>query len=137
MSVAILGFLSHLSIYLQQQKYLTTDEFGLFLLIHAAGSDHCFHTCRPFVLPHFSKQNKFQMRTMFATGETVGLAEWIIDDTCFVFFVPVEPFSEKFGTISAPGNSLFLMWRRLVSYQTWNSEVTLIRPLLKSFFGHQ
>ena len=22
---------------------------------------------------------------MFATGETVGLAEWIIDDTCLVF----------------------------------------------------
>ena len=24
---------------------------------------------------------------MFVTGETVGLAEWIIDDTCLVFFV--------------------------------------------------
>ena len=23
---------------------------------------------------------------MFATGETLGLAEWIIDDTCLVFF---------------------------------------------------
>ena len=23
---------------------------------------------------------------MFSTGETVGLAEWIIDDTCLVFF---------------------------------------------------
>ena len=23
---------------------------------------------------------------MFATGETVGLAEWIIDDTCLVYF---------------------------------------------------
>ena len=33
------------------------------------------------VCPHFSKQNKFQAKTMFATGETVGLAEWIIDDT--------------------------------------------------------
>ena len=57
-----------------------------------AGSDHCFCTCRPFVSPsvrpyvrpHFSKQNKFQAKTMFATGETVGLAEWIIDDTCLV-----------------------------------------------------
>ena len=34
---------------------------------------------RPSVRPDFSKQNKFQ-----ATGETVGLAEWIIDDTCLV-----------------------------------------------------
>ena len=23
---------------------------------------------------------------MFATGETVGLAEWIIDDTCLVIY---------------------------------------------------
>ena len=53
-----------------------------------AGGDHCFCTCRPFVRPsihpHFSKQNKFQAKTMFATGETVGLAEWIIDDSCLV-----------------------------------------------------
>ena len=24
------------------------------------------------------------MKTMFATGEAVGLAEWIIDDTCLI-----------------------------------------------------
>ena len=60
---------------------------------HSSG--HCFCTCRPFVRPsvrpsvrpHFSKQNKFQVKTMFTTGETGGLAEWIIDDTCFVFVV--------------------------------------------------
>ena len=40
-----------------------------------AGSDRCFCTCRPSVRPHFSKQNKFQAKTMIATGETVGLAE--------------------------------------------------------------
>ena len=54
-----------------------------------AGSDHCFCTCRPFVrryvCPHFSKQNKFQVKTMFATGETVSQAEWIIDEICLVF----------------------------------------------------
>ena len=43
-----------------------------------AGIDHCFR-----IYTHFS-QNKFQAKTMFATGETVGLAEWIIDDTCLV-----------------------------------------------------
>ena len=39
--------------------------------------------------PHFSKQNKFQAKTMFATGETVGHAEWIIDDilSCFGYFM--------------------------------------------------
>ena len=50
-----------------------------------AGRDHCFCTCHPSVRPQFSKQNKFQEKTILATGETVGLAEWIIDDTCLVF----------------------------------------------------
>ena len=27
---------------------------------------------------------------MFATGVTVGLAEWIIDDTCLVHFVAIR-----------------------------------------------
>ena len=52
-----------------------------------AGSDHCFCTCCPSVRPHFSKQNKFQAKTMFATSETVGLAEWVIDNTWFVFYI--------------------------------------------------
>ena len=47
------------------------------------GSDHCFCTCRPFVRPSvcpsvrplFSKQSKYQAKTMFITGETVSLAE--------------------------------------------------------------
>ena len=38
------------------------------------------------VRPHFS-QNKFQVKTMFTTGETLGLVEWIIDDTFFLSFV--------------------------------------------------
>ena len=36
---------------------------------------------------NLAKQNKFQLKTMFATSETVGPAEWIIDDTCIVVFV--------------------------------------------------
>ena len=50
-----------------------------------AGRDHCFCTCRTYVRPTFQNiaiQNK--ANTMFATGETVSLAEWIIDDTCLV-----------------------------------------------------
>ena len=53
-----------------------------------AGRDHCFCICRPSVrifVPTFqnpAKQNK--AKTMFATGETVGLAQWIINDTCLV-----------------------------------------------------
>ena len=38
---------------------------------------------RTYIRPHFSnleKQNK--QKTMFATGVTMDLAEWIIDDTC-------------------------------------------------------
>ena len=37
------------------------------------------------VHPHFSKQNKFQAKTMVATAETVRLVEWIIDESCLVF----------------------------------------------------
>ena len=51
-----------------------------------AGRDHCFCTCHPSIHPTFqnlAKQNK--VKTTFATGEIVGLAEWIIDDdTCLV-----------------------------------------------------
>ena len=44
---------------------------------------------RPYVLTfkHLEKQNKFHMKTMFATGKTVDLAEWIIDDTCLVLHI--------------------------------------------------
>ena len=53
-----------------------------------AGSDHCFHTCCPSVRPHFSQSSKTkQQKTMFATGVTVGLDEWIIDDTCLVLLI--------------------------------------------------
>ena len=34
---------------------------------------------------NIAKQNNFQAKTMFTTGETVGLAEWIIVDTYLVF----------------------------------------------------
>ena len=46
-----------------------------------AGRDHC-----PSVptFQNLPKQNK--VKTMFAIGETLGLAEWIIDDTCLVVF---------------------------------------------------
>ena len=55
---------------------------------HGRYSDHYFRTCCPFLLPSpfFTKQNKFQAKTMFTCGETVGMAEWIIDDTYFSFF---------------------------------------------------
>ena len=44
-----------------------------------AGSDHCFRTCCPSVptFQNLAKQNKFQAKTMFTTGKTVGRAEWI------------------------------------------------------------
>ena len=43
------------------------------------------HVVLSSVRPNFSKQ--FQAKTMFALGETVGLAEWIIDDTCIVIHI--------------------------------------------------
>ena len=43
------------------------------------------HVVRTSVRPHFSKQNKFQGKTIITTGETVNLAQWIIADACLVF----------------------------------------------------
>ena len=37
--------------------------------------------------PLFKARKTKQQKTMVATGETVGLAEWIIDDTCLVIHV--------------------------------------------------
>ena len=58
-----------------------------------AGRDNCFfRTCcpsvRPSIRPHFSNLEKQlkPLRTMFATGVTMGLAEWITEDTCLVVF---------------------------------------------------
>ena len=42
---------------------------------------------------------------MFATGETVGLAEWIIDDTCLVYY-NYENFEIKISHMSIQK----LMW---------------------------
>ena len=59
-----------------------------------AGSDHYYCTCCPSVRPYvrssvrpsplfkFSKTK--QQKIMVATGGTVGLVEWIFDDSCLV-----------------------------------------------------
>ena len=51
-----------------------------------AVSDHYSCTCCPSVRPSpLLKSSKTkQQKIMVATSETVGLAEWIIDDTCLV-----------------------------------------------------
>ena len=72
------------------------------LLIHSAnpksrqlGIIVFARTC-PSVCPSpLFKSSKKQQKTMFATGVTMGLAEWIIDDTCFVH-VMLREFSYNF-----------------------------------------
>ena len=61
-------------------------------MIYEAGSDNCF---RPSVRPSplFKCRKTKQQKTMFATGVTMGLAEWIIDDTCLVFVIQWSLFS--------------------------------------------
>ena len=44
------------------------------------------HAVRPYPLFKTQKTKQVSNET-FATGETVGLAEWFIDDTCLVFFI--------------------------------------------------
>ena len=92
-----------LTLVARQKEALQTAAVSLLkhcFLIHysrstvTAGSVHCFRTS-PSVRPHFSKSSKtkqIQLITMFTTGETMGLAEWIIDDTylvtnCFLILI--------------------------------------------------
>ena len=75
-------------------KHLRTaifDETGTVKLIHSAYPQSrpvviiiFAHVVRPFVRLSRSSKTK-QQKTMVATGEIVGLAEWIIDDTCLDF----------------------------------------------------
>ena len=44
------------------------------------------HVVRTYVRAHFSNLANKKQHKMVATGETVGLAEWIVDDTCLVVF---------------------------------------------------
>ena len=62
-----------------------------------AGSDLYFRTCCPSVRPsvptceNLAKQYNFQARIVVATGETTGLAEWIIDGTQILFYLLLIP----------------------------------------------
>ena len=75
------------------RKRTTKKLFSSVHLIHSAnpqprsvGIIVFAHIVRPSVRFHFSKSSKTkQQKTMSATGESVGLAQWIIDDTCLVF----------------------------------------------------
>ena len=95
-----MSFLLHMTLCLRQLLlkgiritwfiFALIDPFGRPTV--TAGRDNCFPTCRPLVCPsvrpHFSKSSKTkQQKTMFATGETVGLAERIIGDTCLVLII--------------------------------------------------
>ena len=49
-----------------------------------AGRDHCFRTCCPYVRtsPLFKSRKRKQQKAMLASGVTMGLTGWIIDDAC-------------------------------------------------------
>ena len=53
-------------------------QVGIIVFAHVVRT-----SVRPSPLFKFRKTK--QQKTMFATGVTVGLAEWIVDDTCLVF----------------------------------------------------
>ena len=52
------------------------------------GRDHCFRTCCPSVrLSPLFKSRKTKQRKQCSLLRDYGFAEWIIDDTCFVFYI--------------------------------------------------
>ena len=57
------------------------DSFGQLKV--TTGRDHCFRTCLSVSpSPLFKSRKTKQQKTTFTTGVTMGLAEWIIDDSC-------------------------------------------------------
>ena len=77
-----------------------------------AGRNNCYRTCCPSV-PTFQNKTNFKRKQMFATGKTVGLAEWIIDDTnlFLLFSEKNEGFQPKMAselTIILPENASVL-----------------------------
>ena len=98
-----------------------------------ADSDHCFCTCSPSVCPHFSKQNKVQVKTMIATGETLGLAKWIIDDTCLVIFSWLKILHYAiYNIVSIMSSSLDTFWPHFL-IKSSKSNADLFRSSFKLF----
>ena len=54
-----------------------------------AGSDHCLMHMSS-LRPSVRLSPLFKTKQMFATDETVGLAKWIIDDSCLAFTIFYE-----------------------------------------------
>ena len=92
------------------------------------GSDNCFRTCRPSVpiFQNLSKLNTFQAKTIFASDETLDLAEWIIDDACLVPNLPWNSYPYPFSIFSC----MFICISRLPDGKTTNRFVEIDRPCL-------
>ena len=56
---------------------------------------------------------------MFTTGETVGLAEWIIDDTCLISLGSRWNF--QFGWQAGQTGGLFSMQEKSIKYNSIRS----------------
>ena len=79
-------------------------------------------------LPKCSKAK--QQKTMFSTGMTMGLAEWIIDDTClvFLFFLNCRKVHSWKKECSRKmmkkkiSKSLTRLWDGMLKWQKWHFE---------------
>ena len=91
-------------------SWSTFDPLGRSTI--TVGGDHCLHTCYPSVptFQNLAKQNKFQAKTMFTTGEIVGLAEWIIDDTCLVLSPLYFVHLKTFWSICPPADKVVIIF---------------------------
>ena len=85
--------LLHLHIWLR----CFTKYFHFFVLIHSAnpksrplGTIVYAHVVRPSVRPNFSNLAKQSNRNNVRYWRDMGLAEWIIDDTCLVQIVAIK-----------------------------------------------
>ena len=85
-----------------------------------AGRDNLFsHMLSVRTSPFFKSSKTKQQKTMVATFETVGLAEWIIDDTCLVTIAFINCDREMLNNVN-------FLWSSLECLFLWNITIRLI-----------
>ena len=101
------------------------------------------HVVRPFVRssvrpsPLFRSSKTKQQKTMVATGVTMGLAEWIIDDTCLVVFILgiSQSNNSSIELLTIKTNNFFILYIYGLEISSHIYIFLLCKFYCKAFFG--
>ena len=111
--------------------YIFIDPRGRSIV--TVGSDHYFPKFRSFVptFQNLTNQNKIQVNIVLTTGGTVGLAEWIIDNSFLVNILYSSYSINVFVTYSLIEKSVSA-GKRIIYFliNQFNCRVTILKLLL-------